>query len=86
VPQNCSCGSICPNRVAQKPRDVPLQIFKTKHRGWGVRTPKALPKGKVIGIFTGSVVPTATLDTSLTRRRWQKAHVGPSPCGQIEAR
>jgi histone-lysine N-methyltransferase SUV39H len=64
VPQNCSCGSICPNRVAQKPRDVPLQIFKTKHRGWGVRTPKALPKGKVIGIFTGSVAPTATLDTS----------------------
>jgi hypothetical protein len=65
---------------------VQLQIFKTKHRGWGVRTPKALPKGKVIGIFTGSVVRTATPDTLLTRRRWQKAHVGPSSCGQIEAR
>ena len=29
----CSCWSYCPNRVAQKGIQYPLQIFKTKTKG-----------------------------------------------------
>ncbi|KAG1723011.1 hypothetical protein EDD22DRAFT_790231, partial [Suillus occidentalis] len=49
----CSCSSSCGNRIAQKPRDVPIKVFKTKQCGWGARCLIALPKGKVLGIYTG---------------------------------
>lgn len=47
---------MCPNRVAQQPRDVPVEIFKTNDRGWGVRAPVDVERGKVLGIYTGCAV------------------------------
>ncbi|KAF9013508.1 hypothetical protein BDQ17DRAFT_1343558 [Cyathus striatus] len=53
--EKCSCDvNLCPNRVAQKPRDVPIEVFKTKDRGWGARSSVAVQKGKVLGIYTGT--------------------------------
>ncbi|KAI9059590.1 SET domain-containing protein [Trametes sanguinea] len=43
----------CPNRVAQRPRDVPIEIFRTRNRGWGARATTSLSRGKVVGIYTG---------------------------------
>ena len=40
--QGCSCSSDCPNRVVERGRTVPLQIFRTADRGWGKLTTKAL--------------------------------------------
>ncbi|VDC05379.1 unnamed protein product [Peniophora sp. CBMAI 1063] len=51
----CSCAPHCRNRLAQSPRDVPLEIFKTAACGWGVRAPVDLPGGKVLGIYTGDL-------------------------------
>ena len=31
----CNCNSNCKNRVVQHGRKVPLEIFKTRNRGWG---------------------------------------------------
>lgn len=31
----CRCGPDCKTRLVQKGRTVPLEIFKTKNRGWG---------------------------------------------------
>lgn len=31
----CSCRSSCPNRVVERGRTIPLEIFRTKDRGWG---------------------------------------------------
>jgi [histone H3]-lysine9 N-trimethyltransferase SUV39H len=31
----CTCSTNCPNRVVQRGRQVPLQIFRTEDRGWG---------------------------------------------------
>lgn len=54
--QFCQCdASLCPNRVAQLPRDVPVEIFKTIDRGWGVRAPVDIEQGKVLGIYSGYV-------------------------------
>lgn len=59
----CRCShETCPNRVAQRPRDVPLEIFKTVDCGWGVRAPIAVPRGKVIGVFTGELSQSADDD------------------------
>ncbi|KAG6813743.1 hypothetical protein H0H92_007695 [Tricholoma furcatifolium] len=53
----CSCDrQTCPNRVAQQPRDVPIDIFKTSNRGWGVCSPVSIKKGKVLGIYTGLLI------------------------------
>ena len=31
----CNCDESCKTRVVQKGRQVSLEIFKTKNRGWG---------------------------------------------------
>ncbi|KLO17008.1 SET domain-containing protein [Schizopora paradoxa] len=58
----CSCTEQCTNRVAQKPRDVVLQIFKTARNGWGVRCGQAIPRGKVLGIYTGEIITREAAD------------------------
>jgi histone-lysine N-methyltransferase SUV39H len=49
----CRCGPDCINRVSQRPRDVPLEIFKTQEKGWGVRTAIDIVRGKVLGMYSG---------------------------------
>ncbi|MCJ1388656.1 hypothetical protein MMC18_001505 [Xylographa bjoerkii] len=42
----CSCNDNCKSRVVQKGRQIPLDIFKTRNRGWGkllLHTPNRLP-------------------------------------------
>lgn len=31
----CACSAECPNRVVERGRRIPLQIFRTEGRGWG---------------------------------------------------
>ncbi|KAI0651424.1 SET domain-containing protein [Trametes meyenii] len=51
--ESCTCDAGCPNRVAQLPRDIPIEVFRTRERGWGARATIPLRKGKVAGIYTG---------------------------------
>ncbi|KAF9450842.1 SET domain-containing protein [Macrolepiota fuliginosa MF-IS2] len=52
----CACSQNCLNRVSQQPRDVPLEIFKTKNRGWGVRAAIDIVRGKVLGMYAGLLI------------------------------
>ncbi|KAG9318857.1 hypothetical protein JVU11DRAFT_963 [Chiua virens] len=49
----CRCGPDCDNRVVQRPRDISIEIFETKRCGWGARALEDIPKGKVLGTYTG---------------------------------
>lgn len=40
----CKCSSECINRVVQLGIKVPLCLFKTASRGWGVKALQAIPK------------------------------------------
>ncbi|THU97239.1 SET domain-containing protein [Dendrothele bispora CBS 962.96] len=52
--QECACDpNSCINSVAQKPRNIPMEIFKTTERSWGVRSPVPISKGAVLGVVTG---------------------------------
>ncbi|KAL1699360.1 hypothetical protein EV121DRAFT_216393 [Schizophyllum commune] len=51
--QLCACGADCQNRVAQLPRKIPIQIFRTPNRGWGVRSPQPMKAGTIVGTFSG---------------------------------
>ena len=33
--QGCTCSIDCPNRVVERGRTIPLEIFRTGDRGWG---------------------------------------------------
>ncbi|KAL5528295.1 hypothetical protein ACEPAF_7431 [Sanghuangporus sanghuang] len=51
--ENCACKAECNNAVAQKPRSIPIQVFKTRRNGWGARSPVHIPRGTILGFYTG---------------------------------
>ncbi|PWN26576.1 SET domain-containing protein, partial [Jaminaea rosea] len=51
----CGCSEDCPNRVAQKGRKVPLEIFKTQKCGWGLRARNFIPAGTFITAYGGEL-------------------------------
>ncbi|KAJ6555188.1 hypothetical protein DFH09DRAFT_924133, partial [Mycena vulgaris] len=57
----CACSSDCANRIAQRPRRIAIQIFKTGKRGWGVRAAVDIEKGAMVGIYTGRRQEVETL-------------------------
>jgi len=59
---NCNCGPICKSRVVQKGRKVPLTIFKTANRGWGLRCKEDLIKGEFIDTYLGEVISNEEAD------------------------
>ncbi|KAF9531346.1 hypothetical protein CPB83DRAFT_848886 [Crepidotus variabilis] len=57
--QSCKCyqSGKCRNRVAQQPRVIPIDIFKTSdHRGWGARSFVDVDKGKILALYTGQIM------------------------------
>ncbi|KAF8136787.1 hypothetical protein EV363DRAFT_1211859 [Boletus edulis] len=58
----CGCGNDCGNRVAQRPRDISIEIFDTNRCGWGVRAMNDVPRGKIIGTYAGVLVRRDEVD------------------------
>ena len=60
--EGCSCSRDCPNRVVERGRTVPLQIFRTEDRGWGVRCPVDIKKGQFIDRYLGEIITSEEAD------------------------
>jgi histone-lysine N-methyltransferase SUV39H len=58
----CSCSPQCPNRVVERGRTVPLQIFRTENRGWGVRSTVDIRRGQFVDKYLGEVIISAEAD------------------------
>lgn len=58
----CPCGPVCKSRLVQKGRKVPLTIFKTKNRGWGVYCNEELIEGEFIDTYLGEVITNEEAD------------------------
>ncbi|KAI5068490.1 hypothetical protein GOP47_0016835 [Adiantum capillus-veneris] len=54
--KRCPCGVDCLNKELQKGIRVPLEVFKTKERGWGVRTMEQICRGKFVVEYIGEVL------------------------------
>lgn len=54
--KGCNCSTGCPNRVVERGRTVPLTIFRTQDRGWGVRCPVDIKKGQFIDRYLGEII------------------------------
>ena len=59
---NCNCGPYCKSRLVQKGRKVPLTIFKTKTRGWGVCCDEDLIQGEFIDTYLGEAITNQEAD------------------------
>ncbi|KXJ91664.1 SET domain protein [Microdochium bolleyi] len=58
----CACGHDCPNRVVERGRQIPIQIFRTKNRGWGVRSTVDIKKGQFVDKYMGEIITSAEAD------------------------
>ncbi|CAO1615170.1 unnamed protein product [Parajaminaea phylloscopi] len=52
----CGCSDDCPNRVVQRGRQVPLELFKTAKCGWGIRSKRELKAGTFITTYSGELL------------------------------
>lgn len=52
----CRCSDHCRNRVVQRGLHFHLQVFKTDHKGWGLRTLDFIPKGRFVCEYAGEVL------------------------------
>ncbi|EAW07731.1 histone-lysine N-methyltransferase Clr4 [Aspergillus clavatus NRRL 1] len=60
---NCTCDqSQCWNRVVQHGRTIPLQIFYTGNRGFGLRSSEKIHAGQFIDCYLGEVITTDEAD------------------------
>lgn len=56
---SCKCnGKLCRNRVIQLGTKGRFALFRTKSRGWGVKTLTDLKCGSFIGVYSGELIST----------------------------
>ncbi|KAK0636512.1 hypothetical protein B0T17DRAFT_83476 [Bombardia bombarda] len=70
----CNCSAQCPNRVVERGRTIPLQIFRTEDRGWGVRSLVGIKKGQFVDRYLGEIITSdeadrRRADSSVARRK-----------------
>lgn len=58
----CACPPNCRNRMSQAGVKVHLEVFKTKNRGWGLRSWDPIRSGGFICEYAGDVVKEFTAD------------------------
>ncbi|KAK1365910.1 histone-lysine N-methyltransferase, H3 lysine-9 specific SUVH1-like [Heracleum sosnowskyi] len=56
---SCLCPLTCRNRVTQAGLKVRLEVFKTKNRGWGLRSWDPIRSGQFICVHGGEVIDTS---------------------------
>uniref|UniRef100_A0A7C9ARY6 [histone H3]-lysine(4) N-trimethyltransferase n=1 Tax=Opuntia streptacantha TaxID=393608 RepID=A0A7C9ARY6_OPUST len=59
---SCPCIPNCKNRVSQTGLKVRLEVFKTKNRGWGLRSWDPIRSGTFICEYAGEVIEKAKYD------------------------
>jgi [histone H3]-lysine9 N-trimethyltransferase SUV39H len=52
----CKCQNNCSNRLTQQQKQVPLCLFMTKNRGWGLKASVNIAKGAFIMEFLGELI------------------------------
>ncbi|KAI9632776.1 uncharacterized protein MKK02DRAFT_41086 [Dioszegia hungarica] len=65
---NCGCPPSCMNRRIQRGRgkNIELDLFKTRQKGWGVKTRQNIPIGTFVGMYSGELIPHYESDRRAT--------------------
>ncbi|KAK3228888.1 hypothetical protein Dsin_000769 [Dipteronia sinensis] len=59
---SCKCGHGCTNRTSQQGLKYQLEVFRTKDKGWAVRSLDFIPSGAPVCEYTGVLRRTDELD------------------------
>ncbi|XP_019078091.1 histone-lysine N-methyltransferase, H3 lysine-9 specific SUVH4 isoform X2 [Vitis vinifera] len=59
---NCGCGPNCLNRTSQQGIKYHLEVFRTKEKGWGVRTLDFIPSGSPVCEYIGELKRTKDIN------------------------
>ncbi|XP_048322122.2 histone-lysine N-methyltransferase, H3 lysine-9 specific SUVH1 [Ziziphus jujuba] len=62
---SCQCPPNCRNRVSQSGLKIRLEVFKTKDRGWGLRSWDPIRAGSFICEYAGEVIDHSKVDELL---------------------
>ncbi|KAL5733859.1 hypothetical protein ACOSP7_031720 [Xanthoceras sorbifolium] len=57
---NCVCGPRCVNRTSQQGLKYQLEVYRTKDKGWAVRSLDFIPSGAPVCEYTGVLKKTET--------------------------
>ncbi|XP_071490275.1 histone-lysine N-methyltransferase SETMAR-like [Diadema antillarum] len=55
---SCLCGERCENRLVQNGIRHKMEVFRTKSKGWGLRTLETIPKDSFVCEYAGEVLTT----------------------------
>ncbi|KAF3689473.1 Histone-lysine N-methyltransferase SETMAR [Channa argus] len=66
----CSCSDSCSNRVVQRGLRLRLEVYRTRNRGWGVRTLEPIKHGTFVCEYAGEVI---SFDEARHRQLAQKS-------------
>ncbi|XP_067941457.1 histone-lysine N-methyltransferase EHMT2-like isoform X2 [Watersipora subatra] len=58
----CGCWTTCSNRVVQQGITSQLELFKTRHRGWGVKARHEIAKGTFVCEYVGELITDSEAD------------------------
>lgn len=59
----CSCNAItCNNRVVQHGLTQRFQLFRTRNKGWGIRTLRLIPRGTYVCEYVGEIISDLEAD------------------------
>ncbi|PON91054.1 histone H3-K9 methyltransferase [Trema orientale] len=59
---SCHCAPNCRNRASQSGLKIHLEVFKTKDRGWGLRSWDPIRAGSFICEYAGQVIDPSKID------------------------
>jgi len=54
--KSCPCGNKCTNREIQNGKTVPVEVFLTKLKGWGLKSTSKINAGTLIIEYVGKVI------------------------------
>ncbi|KAM5330716.1 histone-lysine N-methyltransferase EHMT1 isoform 4-T4 [Glossophaga mutica] len=58
----CACWRTCRNRVVQNGLRTRLQLYRTQHMGWGVRSLQDIPVGTFVCEYVGELISDSEAD------------------------
>lgn len=61
----CQCGENCQNQNIQKQMNAPVDVFRTKDKGYGIKAISPINKGSFIMEYTGEVITKDEYETRL---------------------
>uniref|UniRef100_A0A0E0M0D0 Histone-lysine N-methyltransferase n=1 Tax=Oryza punctata TaxID=4537 RepID=A0A0E0M0D0_ORYPU len=78
---SCRCPPTCHNRVSQHGIKIPLEIFKTGNKGWGVRSLSSISSGSFVCEYTG--IWGLDSSTSKTTEDTEGSTIDASKCSNV---